>query len=206
MKTNPQVQTLNSILSRRPCASSGKRTANPVRVLAALVCTAMVSLAATHSLQAAEPNGSYKFVSATGSLKAAGQVVEVTPILAESFALVPLGEDPRFTIKNGSLKINPAGAVGFINGLGERFGGKFDIDKVSGAKSIKFTKTGNKYVGSVSTPVVVKFSSPLQTKTGTLKSLVRAKVKGRKLTIIIPLAGSAMGHRISGTVTIVARK
>ena len=205
MKKTPNTQLLNSVCAPRQ-STPRNRIGNSGRLLVALVCASLASLAASPAVRAAEPDGTYTMVSASGSLQAAGQVVEVSPLIAESFSLGQNGNAPTFTIRDGRLKINRDGAVNLIVGLGERFGGRFDIDKVSGPNQIVFRKAGKSYVGSTGRPIVVKFSSPLQTSTGTLKSVVRAKVKGSKLAITIPLSGSAMGHPISGSVTLVAKK
>jgi hypothetical protein len=202
MKKNPKTLVLESISSDRQVVSV-QRFANPGRLLVALACASMAALA---PIQAAAPDGTYKLSSAAGSLQAAGQVVEVTSLIAETFTVTQNGKTPQFTVKNGRLKINPTGAVKLIEALGERFGGRFDFDKVSGPKSIELRKSGKNHVGSASKPIVVKFSSPAVTETGILKSVVRAKVKGEKLTITIPLKGTAMGNPISGTVTLVATK
>lgn len=179
-------------------------------MLVAISCAALVSLTAIPTLRAAAPNGPYQIVSATGGLKSAGQVIEMTKILAENFTISEFGKDPLFTIQKSRLNINRNGAVNLINALGERFGSRFDIDKVSGPQSILLKKSGKGYAGNTGRPIMVNFSIPTLTgerKRGVLKTVVSAKVVGKKLIITMPLKGSAtFGYPISGTVTLVAKK
>ena len=148
----------------------------------------------------AEVNGKYKYVSASGSIRVAGESIKISgndmkDIMANSSGFT--------VIKNGKIRID---AQEFEQLLQEP-GVKLKIS-VTGPKSLKLRKAGNGYVGTGSKPVILTVKGKIegQAISGKFKFNFKSKVQGDQLTFNVPVTGSMMGYPIRGQIRIVCKR
>lgn len=174
--------------------------------LMAVFCAALVSFIASPVALAGGADGEYMFTSATGTITANGETQELPQDLIQQFTATQTG---GIVIKNNKLSLDRAALVKLIKKLTKEYGAEVDY-KISGPTSIKFTKHGKAFTASTSKPVAVTFaiSHPKldQTIKGSLKSDFDARVKGRILTLKVPVSGKLMGKKVSAEMTIVCTR
>jgi hypothetical protein len=205
MKTSPTIPRPVSVSICNSSASPYESRLGIIgRLTLALLCGSLLSLVASPTLSAAAPNGQYKFVSGSGRVNAMGESINLTKDVVKNFAVIKNG---KITVKNNIIKINQNGAVKAVNEIGNMFGIEFQTT-VSGPSFVQLAKSRNSYVGSTTTPVVVKFSAVVMDTeiTGTVSSNVKVKVVGNKMTIDVPITGSALGYEIEGNVKLIGKK
>lgn len=201
MKTNSSTPTLNPTQE----TAGISRLAKTGRLLIATLCVSLVSFTAAPKAQAAPPNGSYEFQSASGSLRYDGDDVDIPKWLVKKVAGVVDGE---IVIENNQLRVNKRGTVRLI----EKFGDDIDVDveaKASGPNNVVLVKTGtNTFSGKTTSPIVTSFEGDVfgEDFSGELISRVSATVQRKTLTIVIRFSGEAFGEDFSGRITITAKR
>lgn len=174
-----------------------------LRIAMAVVCATLVSFIAP-SLQAGAADGDYAFVSASGSLTAGGDSLELPQDVLQEIGAIQNG---KIVIKNNKIQLNRKAAARIINGIGKELGIEFDIT-ITGPTSLKLKKSGKSYVGSTSEPVVVNFAATVDEEeiSGNIKTYFQAKLRGNKLTLKVPISGKFSDSKFSGELTIVCMR
>lgn len=164
----------------------------------------LVSMIATPDLQAAAPNGSYKFVKASGSLTAAGETIRLDDDMIKNFAALKNG---RLTIAKNRLQIDRTAALKAIKQLANQLGITFKTS-ITGPNTISLKKVGTSYSGQTSRPIVVKFSANYQGQaiSGKISSNFKVKIKGRILTLTVPITGNVMGYGVKGKIVVTLKR
>ena len=174
-----------------------------LRIAMAVVCATLVSFI-TPGAQAGAADGEYAFVSASGSISAGGETLDLPQDVLQEIGAIQNG---KIVIENNKLKLNRKAAARIIKSIGNELGIEFDIT-ITGPTSLKLKKSGRSYIGSTTEPVVVKFSTTFEGEefSGTIKTDFVAKVKGDKLTLRVPIGGNLLGQKISGELNIVCER
>lgn len=176
------------------------------RFLLAVLCAALVSFTASPTALAAGPDGEYLLTSATGTITAGGETEELPQDLVQQLAASQSG---GIVIKNSKITLDRKVVVRLLNQLKKEYGASVKY-KLTGPTSIRFTKHGKAYTANTSKPVVVSFEiqhpSLEETIVGKLKSDFDAKVKGKVLTLQIPISGKLMGEKVAARLTIICTR
>lgn len=184
-----------------PAAFAARRFSGIIKVVCAAVCASLVSFSPA---RAAGANGDYKFVSASGSLTLAGETVQLNDDLLKQFGGLKNG---KISIVENRLQINRKAVGKLINQLENELGIGIDAS-ITGPTYVQLQKNGTVYTGATAKPVVLKFSTTFEGQkiSGTIKFNFKVKVKGRDLTLNVPISGSALGYKLGGNVTVHCRK
>jgi len=170
--------------------------------LMAAICAVLVSFVTTPVALAGGPDGEYQLTSATGTITLAGQTQELPQEIVQQLSALQSG---GIVVKNSQIKLDRKMLVRLINKLADQFGATVDY-KLSGPTSLKLNKHGKVYSGSTSKPVAVTFDISIpdvdQAIKGNLKSDFEAKVKGKVLTLHVPVTGKIVGKKVSADLTI----
>jgi len=183
--------------------SAAARLTGFVRFLLVVLCASLVVFTAPAALGAGA-DGDYKFTSATGSLTYAGNTVELPQDLILELAAIQNG---KMTIQNNRLKLNRNAMTKIFKQLGEQLGTTIDTT-VTGPAFVQMTKTGKNYTGKTTKPLVITFDTTFMGDdiSGELEAVFNAKVKGKTLTFVVNLAGTALGADFDGKLTIICKK
>jgi hypothetical protein len=180
------------------------------RFLLAVLCAALVSFTAAPAALAAGIDGEYLFTRATGTITAGGETQELPQELVQQLAASQSG---GLVIKNNKITIDRKVVVRLLNKLKKEYGATVKY-KLTGPTSIKFNKHGKVFTANTSKPVVATFDitipmpedpEPMKIK-GNLKSDFDAKVKGKVLTLKVPISGKLMGKPVSAELTIICTR
>jgi len=160
----------------------------------AFAVAALVALAAAPVATAGSPNGSYKFVKASGSVTLGGDTTELTSDMIEELGII---NKAALQVKNNKVKLDRNAARKLITKLGKELGVPIETS-VKGPKTVTLKKSGSSWKGKTSKPVVVKFSTTYEGEkiAGSLRSHFRIKVRGKKMTLETPITGSVLGYKI----------
>jgi hypothetical protein len=174
------------------------------RTLMVLLLSLAFSFGTAATTLAAGADGAYKFVRGSGKISVAGESLDIPTSLVQQIGGVVNG---RVTIKNNRIQINRNAGAAVVDYVGEMFGVTFNYT-VGGSKFIDLKKSGRLFTGKTVKPVVVKFSADYMGMqvTGNIRSAITATVKGRTLTLKVPVSGSAMGFPIKGNMTVVCQR
>lgn len=174
------------------------------RLLGTLALGLAMSFTAAPRLDAAPPNGEYKFVTASGKVTVAGETMVLDEDAIKQFAALRNGS---IVISNNRLQLNRTAAVRLINQLGAQFGLKFNTT-ITGPTYVLLRKSGLNYAGATATPVVVKFSTTYEGQkiSGVIRTHFRARVTGRYLYLTVPVTGSALGYNMKGELKVTCRR
>lgn len=203
MKTNTIAQ--HPVPSQSPLGTLAfTRFAGLGKLLLAVVCASLVSFATMPSVFAAGADGDYKLVSASGSLTANGETMELPEDILQEFGAL---ENAKITIENNRLQLNRKAALKIIKKLGDEFGLEFETT-ITGPKYLQLKKSGKRFVGNTSNPIVVTFETVYQGEkiAGNLKTDFNAVVKGKTLTMKVPVTGKVLGIKFSGDIEIVCKR
>jgi|GEM_PF-4824084 len=174
-----------------------------VRFLLVVLCASLVAFTTPTALGAGA-DGDYKFTGATGSLTYAGETVELPQDLILELAAIQNG---KMTILNNRLKLNRNAMTKIFKQLGEQLGTTIDVS-VTGPAYVQMTKTGKNYTGKTTKPLVITFDTTFMGEdiSGKLNAFFDAKVKGKTLTFVVDLAGTALGSDFDGELKIICKK
>lgn len=180
------------------------RLAGLCRVLLSAVCIALVSFVPAPGASAAAPDGQYEFTSASGTLSAGGDTYELPQDFLEGIAAIQSG---KITVKDKTVKLSVAKAAKIIEDVGDQLGLTFDVT-ITGPKSIKLKKSGTKWVGATTKPLVINFQTTFNGDdvSGEMVFDFKAKVKGKTLTLTADMTGNAIGMDLTGELTIVCKR
>ena len=182
------------------------RLANFGRLLLATSCVSLVSFAAVPSALADGINGTYRFTSATGSLKLGDETYNISDSLAKRIVDVSEG---KITIQEKTLQLNRSGVVKIIRNLADDF--NVDVDtSVKGPSTLVLNRIDTStFRGETTRPIVVSFQREDggSSFSGELRTNVAATVKFRNnLRVVIKFSGDAFGQDFSGRLVIVAKR
>jgi hypothetical protein len=166
--------------------------------LTALVVGLLACFAAVPSASAAGPDGSYKLMTATGSLKLGGDSMDIDQEMIKNLIGASQG---RLVVSQSQIKLNRSSAVIMMRQLGESFG--FQVEaSISGPKALTLKKSGTAFVGSTTKPVVVKLNVDIgdDVITGIIRSRFQVRVKGRTMVMTVPVTGELLGKNLTGEV------
>ncbi len=177
-----------------------------VGLLVAVFCAALVSFTSSPVALAGGADGEYLLTSISGTITMAGETEEIPQDLVQQFANLQSG---GIVVKNNKINIDRKIAVRLINKLAKEYGADVDYD-LSGPTSLKLNKHGKIFTGSTSKPVEVSFkiSHPSidQVIKGSLKTDFDARVKGKVLTLHVPITGKIIGQKVSANLTVVCTR
>lgn len=187
--------------SSPPAAVEARRFFGFIRFMLIAACASLASLS---PVRAAGADGEYKFVTASGSVSAAGQTVQLDDEILQQFAGLQNG---KIVIKDNKVQLNRKAAQKLINQLAKDFGVTIETS-ITGPTNVKLKKNGKAYTGSTSKPLVLEFSTTFEGQdiSGNIKTLFNVKVKGNNLTMNVDLSGTALGSKLTGDITIKCRK
>jgi hypothetical protein len=165
------------------------------------LCASLVSLS---PVLAAGADGEYKFVSASGSVTAAGETIQLDDEILQQFGGLQNG---NIVIKDNKLQLNRKAAQKLIKQLADEIGAAVEIS-ISGPTSVMLKKSGKAYTGSTNKPLVLEITASLGGRevTGNIKSLFGVKVKSENLSLKVTLNGTALGGKLTGDITIKCKK
>lgn len=157
--------------------------------LVPLLTAAFVPLAA-----AAPPDGTYKFVKASGSITIGGDTTELTPKMIKELGIV---NDAAIVVKNSKMRIDRNVMAKLLDKLETELGAEVETE-ISGPTSLTLRKTKKGWAGKTKRPVVVKFTITFQgeTTSGNLNTHFNVKIVGRNLTLTTPVTGKALGQKL----------
>lgn len=160
----------------------------------AFAAIAITALAASPFSFAGSPDGSYKFVKASGYASFGGQKYELTPEMLDNLGYI---DQASFKITRKRMKIDIRSAKSLIDQLSKDYNVPVEIS-VSGPTRITLQKSGSIWLGKTSRPIVVTFSANYmdQQITGSLKSRISIKIRGKKMVMTTPVSGSVLGYKI----------
>lgn len=174
--------------------------------LMAVFCTVLVSFVTSPVALAGGADGEYQFTSASGTITLAGKTQELPQELVQQIAATQSG---GIVIKNNEIKLDRKILVRLINKLANEFGADVEY-KLSGPTSLKLNKHGKLFSGSTSKPIAVTFEITHpdidQVIKGNLKTDFDAKVKGKVLTLHVPVSGKIVGKKVSAELTVVCTR
>lgn len=177
-----------------------------IGLLMAVFCAALVSFTSSPVALAGGADGEYLLTSVSGTITLAGETEEIPQDIVQQFANLQNG---GIVVKNNKISIDRKIAVRLINKLAKQYGADVDYD-LSGPTSLKLNKNGKIFTGSTSKPVEVSFqiSHPSidQVIKGSLKADFDAKVKGKVLTLHVPITGKIIGKKVSADLTVVCTR
>lgn len=195
MKTNLITRSIAAASNPGECALA--RCSGVLRrLLATMALGLAMSFTAAPQLDAAPPNGEYKFVTASGKLTVAGETMVLDEETIKQFAALRNGS---LVISNNRLQLNRTAASRIINQLGAQLGLKFTTT-ITGPTYVQLRKSGLNFTGATATPVVVKFSTTYEGQkiSGVIRTHFRARVTGKNLYLTVPVTGSALGYNMRG--------
>lgn len=203
MKTN-LITRSSAVASAPGFAVSRLRSGVFSHLLTALAFGMILSFTAAPRLEAAAPNGYYKFVKASGQFTVAGETMVLDEDTIKQFAALQNG---KLTISNNRLQLNRSAASRIITQLGNQFGLKFNTT-ITGPTYVQLRKSGTSFVGATATPVVVKFSTTYEGQkiSGSIRTHFKVKVTGRDLYLTVPVTGSALGYNLKGQLKVTCRR
>jgi hypothetical protein len=160
----------------------------------AFATIAITALAASPFSFAGSPDGTYQFVKASGYASFGGQKYELTQDMLDQVGFI---DQASFKIKRKRMKIDIESAKKLLDQLSQDYGVPIEVS-VSGPSRIVLQKSGRTWVGKTSKPIAVKFSANYldQEITGTLKSRISIKIRGKKMVMTTPITGSVLGYKI----------
>jgi hypothetical protein len=169
-----------------------------LRVLITSLCVVAISFFSTAF--AAAPDGTYDFVKAKGSLTIGGETIKLPQELVQG---IPAISEGSAKVKKGKMKLDRNTAASIIKALGKELDTRFEIS-ITGPKSLKLRKKGKIYKGSTTKPIVVRFSATVEGEelSGTISNDFDVKIKGKTLTMKVPLKGSLLGEKFSGKLVV----
>lgn len=187
MKTNEQCTPNPSGLH----AATG--FPHPGMRLIVIAVLSILSLAIAPVARAGSPDGSYEFISATGSVTFAG---ETTRLGADEIAELGIANDATLQVKKKKVNLNRNAVAKLLKKLEKQFGAEVETT-VTGPRTVKLRKTKKGWTGKTTRPVVVKFTVSYggETFKGTLRSHFKVKVVGKKLTMTVPITGNLAGAK-----------
>jgi hypothetical protein len=187
--TNPQIKSVFQ---------------NVRRFFIAALCVSFISIFATPAASAANPNGKYKFVRAHGTLSIGGEKIDIPQELVQELGALKNG---KIVIKKKRLQLNRKAGAKIIKDLGKELGVPVKVD-ISGPSSVKLKKSKKTHRGGTKKPVIVKFKANYEGQdiSGNLKTSFRAKVKGKTLTLTVPISGKILGEKLKGKLIIVGKR
>lgn len=167
-----------------------------VRCLAS-AAVAFFALWSIPTLSAGAPNGTYTFVTASGSATVLGQTYELTPDMIDDFGIV---SKTALKVKNNKVKLDRRMADKLIAMLGAQLNVPIQTS-VTGPKTMTLKKSGKSWVGKTSRPIVVNFTTTYMNEsiTGSLRMRMNAKVTKKTMMMEIPITGSALGYNLQAT-------
>lgn len=174
------------------------------KLILTVLCVSLVSFTSP-SAKAGGADGEYQFVSATGSLTAGGQTLELPQDLLQEIGAIQNG---KMLVEDNKLRLNRKAAARIIKQIGEELGIEFETT-ISGPTKLNLKKTGKgTFTGETTKPIVVTFTTTFEGEdiSGNIKTLFKAKVKGKKLTLIVPITGKALGMKLTGEMTIICER
>lgn len=174
-----------------------------LKLILAFVGATWVQLA-TPTAMAGGADGEYAFVSASGTISGGGETLELPEDILQQIGAIKNG---RIVVEDNKIQLNRKAALRIINQLGQELGIEFETS-ITGPTKLKLNKAGNTYVGETTEPIVVKFATTYEDEdiSGTIKTYFKAKVKGDKLTLVVPLTIKALGKKFTGEVTVVCQR
>lgn len=173
------------------------------KLIVALIGATLVTFA-TPVATAGAADGEYKFVSASGSISSGGETLELPQDVLQQIGAIQNG---RIVVQDNKIQLNRRAALRIINQLGEQFGIEFETT-ITGPTKLRLHKVGRTFVGETTEPIVVTFSTTYEDEdiSGNIKTFFKAKVKGNKLTLVVPITIKALGKKFTGEVTIVCER
>lgn len=172
-------------------------------IAAAMV--ALLAVAAAPVAEAKAPDGKYKYVKASGTITIAGETQKLTRKSIEELGIV---NKTVSKVKKSKLKIDRNVMDKLLGKLEKQLGAEVETT-ITGPKTVKLRKVGNKWKGKTKKPVKVDFTIKYQgqTYTGSMNMYFIAKIVGKKLTLTTEISGKMLGEKLEATaVSIFKRK
>lgn len=192
---NLDAMKTNETIPRAPLACGAAPSPRHwLRLVAIMICSILAVVAAPIAA-AAPPDGTYKFVTASGSLTLGGDTVELTPDMIRELGIV---NDVAVTVRNQKVALNRKAIVKLLKKVEKELGAKVETS-ISGPTSVTLRKKGKGWTGKTAKPVVVKFSITYQGQTaqGVLRTHFVVNVVGKNLTMKTPITGKVLGQNLS---------
>ena len=169
------------------------------------LCTALlVAFTPIPTASAAAPDGTYKFVKASGTLTLGGEALNLDEDMIRNIVGSTNG---RVSVLQSQIKLNRTGAADMMKQIGESLGVNVEAT-ISGPKALTLNKSGLSFIGKTTKPVVVnlKVSSGGLLITGFIRSNFKVVVQGRTMVMTVPVTGELLGKPLKGQVKATFRR
>lgn len=165
---------------------------------------ALVALVLAPAAWAGPPNGTYRFVKATGSATYGGDTYQLTQDMIEQ---VGIGSSTKFRVRKNKMKIDRGAAERLIQELSTEYGIPVQTT-IRGPKTLTLRKSGAKWVGKTSRPIVVNFSVSYSGMniSGTLRSHIGVSVRKKTMVMTTPITGSLLGETVKAKAVVTCKR